>query len=178
MPDYEDKFETIWMKTVALLKFGANYFISDSLSISYANGVIAKFSFLGLDDFLDSNKYSLISEDLSNLIIYIDKENDSYYIDSDNGVSLNFMVYDELEQKLIPFEILDSQTGLSLLPVIDITEDTDSLVIPIAPLIQKLILDEIAFDSWIYLKASDYSDNFCEVVHVALFPDHYHDNGL
>ena len=148
--------------------------ISDSLSISYANGVIAKFSFLGLDTFLNNNKYSLISEDLSNLIIHIDKENDDYYIDPDNGVSLDFMVYDELEQKLIPFEILDSQTGLSLLPVIDITEDTDSLVIPIAHLIQKLILDEISFDSWIYLKASDYSDNFSNIPiikqHTTKFP--------
>ena len=137
---------------------------ADSLSISYHHGFITQIYFDELENFIADNQNALISDNLTKLKLYIDHNNSNI---DENGTKIEVLVHDESSStELVPLNITND-IGVSILEDIFIYPDTDSITIPIAPLIQKMMLDEVSFGidgkPYIYLGVNDYSNNLSKV---------------
>mgnify|MGYP000691685045 CR=1 FL=1 len=135
-----------------------NYNVND-LNIVYGHGVKSLFDFstvinnenISLEEFIDINKNSNISNEFTNLVLYFDKSEESKH---DLDKSSNIIVeYIDNENNYILFDNINSQS---------VTSDMDSIKINIGPIIQKYINSEIDY-SKIILSSNSSSFNFSNI---------------
>ena len=104
-----------------------------------------------MEEFIDINKNSNISNEFTNLVLYFDKSEESKH---DLDKSSNIIVeYIDNENNYILFDNINSQ---------NITSDMDSIKINIGPIIQKYINSEIDY-SKIILSSNSSTFNFSNI---------------
>ena len=112
----------------------------NSLSLNYAFGYSSLLNFEGLDLFINDNRNIIINENNSFLTIFLDKDNDSFLLESDS-----YMISFDEPWENFPNQHESEDSDIVTLFLYNVNNNPDSLRIPIGNLVQNYINNQSVY---------------------------------